>query len=500
MKITNRSTSGKKKLNLKNYLHCTSHLQKEIALELFKAACECVNPEILVSENLIYKKNPDRIFIPSRHEHYVLNNNVYIVGFGKAAFGMCQKAAEIVDEHLVRGIASVPVGTMEQRLKSGPVKVHPRLEVYEGAKDNIPDESALRTSKRILNMVMPLKEDAILLVVDLHCLHARCQRSTSMINKMEITINLMNTLRRCLSLVKGGGLLKMAYPASVISLIISDVVNSDLEVIASGPTVPVSRNYEQVWNIIQRVRRNNKMPDDSIAKFFKSNLDVHESDVPLYRNVSNIIIGDNAKALNGLSEKAKQFGFTPIILTSKLRKQTSMFGSFLAELILRIFDFYRGNYCCDLFETYGITSGTFHHINDLIAKKPVCLLWGGETTPCVRGKGKGGRNMETILYFIKAVQTQMTSMYMESLMSKQCVIASLGTDGQDGPTDAAGAMVSLNQLNLFDKSEVDKALLENDSYNYFQSVQNGDCLVKTGPTGTNVMDIALLLTLPSNEK
>ncbi|KRZ92038.1 Glycerate kinase [Trichinella sp. T8] len=426
-----------------------SPLRKEIALELFKAACECVNPEILVAENLIYKKNPDRIFIPSRHEHYVLNNNVYIVGFGKAAFGMCQKAAEIVDEHLVRGIASVPVGTMEQRLKSGSVKVHPRLEVYEGAKDNIPDESALRTSKRILNMVMPLKEDAILLV---------------------------------------------------ISLIISDVVNSDLEVIASGPTVPVSRNYEQVWNIIQRVRGNNKMPDDSIAKFLKSNLDVHESDVPRYRNVSNIIIGDNAKALNGLSEKAKQFGFTPIILTSKLRKQTSMFGSFLAELILRIFDFYRGNYCCDLFETYGITSGTFHHINDLIAKKPVCLLWGGETTPCVRGKGKGGRNMETILYFIKAVQTQMASMYMESLMSKQCVIASLGTDGQDGPTDAAGAMVSLNQLHLFDKSEVDKALLENDSYNYFQSVQNGDCLVKTGPTGTNVMDIALLLTLPSNEK
>ncbi|OUC43063.1 MOFRL family protein [Trichinella nativa] len=394
-------------------------------------------------KNLIYKKNPDRIFIPSRHEHYVLNNNVYIVGFGKAAFGMCQKAAEIVDEHLVRGIASVPVGTMEQRLKSGPVKVHPRLEVYEGAKDNIPDESALRTSKRILNMVMPLKEDAILLV---------------------------------------------------ISLIISDVVNSDLEVIASGPTVPVSRNYEQVWNIIQRVRRNNKMPDDSIAKFLKSNLDVHESDVPLYRNVSNIIIGDNAKALNGLSEKAKQFGFTPIILTSKLRKQTSMFGSFLAELILRIFDFYRGNYCCDLFETYGITSGTFHHINDLIAKKPVCLLWGGETTPCVRGKGKGGRNMETILYFIKAVQTQMASMYMESLMSKQCVIASLGTDGQDGPTDAAGAMVSLNQLNLFDKSEVDKALLENDSYNYFQSVQNGDCLVKTGPTGTNYVRVYILIT------
>ncbi|KAL1246466.1 Glycerate kinase [Trichinella spiralis] len=152
MKITNRSTSGKKKL-------------KEIALELFKAACECVNPEILVAENLIYKKNPDRIFIPSRHEHYVLNNNVYIVGFGKAAFGMCQKAAEIVDKHLVRGIASVPVGTMEQRLKSGPMKVHPRLEVYEGAKDNIPDESALRTSKRILNMVLPLKEDAILLVL-----------------------------------------------------------------------------------------------------------------------------------------------------------------------------------------------------------------------------------------------------------------------------------------------------------------------------------------------
>ncbi|KRY17005.1 Glycerate kinase [Trichinella patagoniensis] len=482
---------------------------KEIALELFKAACECVNPEILVAENLIYKKNPDRIFIPSRHEHYVLNNNVYIVGFGKAAFGMCQKAAEIVDEHLVRGIASVPVGTMEQRLKSGPVKVHPRLEVYEGAKDNIPDESALRTSKRILNMVLPLKEDAIFISGGGSALFT-CPMPTvnfddkvkliKQLSKMEITINLMNTLRRCLSLVKGGGLLKMAYPASVISLIISDVVNSDLEVIASGPTVPVSRNYEQVWNIIQRVRRNNKMPDDSIAKFLKSNLDVHESDVPRYRNVSNIIIGDNAKALNGLSEKAKQFGFTPIILTSKLTKQTSMFGSFLAELILRIFDFYRDNYCCDLFETYGITSGTFHHINDLIAKKPVCLLWGGETTPCVRGKGKGGRNMETILYFIKAVQTQMASMYMESLMSKQCVIASLGTDGQDGPTDAAGAMVSLNQLNLFDKSEVDKALLENDSYNYFQSVQNGDCLVKTGPTGTNVMNIALLLTLPSNEK
>ncbi|XP_003381258.1 glycerate kinase [Trichinella spiralis] len=168
MKIINRSTSGKKKLvcdlGKKSRWNCSKPLVSVLTLKFsLQRYSKIHNYYQLEIMNLIYKKNPDRIFIPSRHEHYVLNNNVYIVGFGKAAFGMCQKAAEIVDKHLVRGIASVPVGTMEQRLKSGPVKVHPRLEVYEGAKDNIPDESALRTSKRILNMVLPLKEDAILL-------------------------------------------------------------------------------------------------------------------------------------------------------------------------------------------------------------------------------------------------------------------------------------------------------------------------------------------------
>ncbi|KRZ27680.1 Glycerate kinase, partial [Trichinella pseudospiralis] len=322
------------------------------------------------------------------------------------------------------------------------------------------------------------------------------------LSKIGITIDLLNILRRCLSLVKGGGLLKMAYPASVVSLIISDVISSDLEIIASGPTVPVSRNYQQVWNIIRHVRQNEKMlDDDSIAKFLKSNLHrVHESGVPLYQNVSNIIIGDNVKALNGLSEEAKRLGFTPIILTSQLRKQTAMFGYFLSELVLRIFDFCGGNYYSHFFEAYGITSETFQNIKNMIDKKPVCLLWGGENMACVYGKGKGGRSMETILCFIKAMQTQGASMYIKSLMSKQCVIASLGTDGQDGPTDAAGAMVSLNQLNLFDQSEVNKAVFESDSYTYFETVQNGACLVKTGPTGTNVMDIVLLLTLPSNEK
>ncbi|KRZ75451.1 Glycerate kinase, partial [Trichinella papuae] len=486
---------------------------KDIVMQLFKAACESVKPEILVAQNLIYETNPDRIFIPSNGKSYVLNNNVYIVGFGKAAFGMCQKAAEIVGKHLVRGIASVPVGTMEQRLKSGPVEVHPRLEVYEGAKDNIPDESALRTTNRILNMVLPLKEDAILLVLISGGGSAllTCPMPTvnfddkvkliKRLSKIGITIDLLNILRRCLSVVKGGGLLKMAYPASVVSLIISDVISSDLEVIASGPTVPVSRNYQQVWNIIQHVRQNDKMPDDdSIAKFLKSNLHVHESGVPLYQNVSNIIIGDNVKALNGLSEEAERLGFTPIILTSQLRKQTPMFGYFLSELVLRIFDFYSDDYCSYYFEAYGITSETFQYIKDMIDKKPVCLLWGGETMACVRGKGKGGRSMETILCFIKAMQSQRAKMYMESVMSKQCVIASLGTDGQDGPTDAAGAMVSLNQLNLFDESEIKKALFESDSYTYFETIQNGACLVKTGPTGTNVMDIAILLTLPPNEK
>ncbi|KRX99620.1 Glycerate kinase [Trichinella pseudospiralis] len=447
-------------------------------MKLFKAACESVKPEILVAENLIYETNPDRIFIPSNGKSYVLNNNVYIVGFGKAAFGMCQKAAEIVGKHLVRGIASVPVGTMEQRLKSGPVDVHPRLEVYEGG------------GSALLTCPMPTInfDDKVQLIKRL--------------SKIGITIDLLNILRRCLSLVKGGGLLKMAYPASVVSLIISDVISSDLEIIASGPTVPVSRNYQQVWNIIRHVRQNEKMlDDDSIAKFLKSNLHrVHESGVPLYQNVSNIIIGDNVKALNGLSEEAKRLGFTPIILTSQLRKQTAMFGYFLSELVLRIFDFCGGNYYSHFFEAYGITSETFQNIKNMIDKKPVCLLWGGENMACVYGKGKGGRSMETILCFIKAMQTQGASMYIKSLMSKQCVIASLGTDGQDGPTDAAGAMVSLNQLNLFDQSEVNKAVFESDSYTYFETVQNGACLVKTGPTGTNVMDIVLLLTLPSNEK
>ena len=254
------------------------------------------------------------------------------------------------------------------------------------------------------------------------------------------TIQELNTVRKHLSLIKGGQLGAAAYPARLITLILSDVIGDDLGVIGSGPTVGDSSTAKHAESVLDKygvarpVLRETPKPGD-----------------PQLGRVQNLIVGSNRLAMDAAASKAKELGYRTLVLSSSVDGETREIARMHAAIVKEI-----------------LTAGR-------PVRRPACLLSGGETTVTVRGKGLGGRNQEFVLATAIALEGQ-----------GPVTIFSGGTDGLDGPTDAAGAIAD-ERTPMRDAPEF---LDNNDSYHFFEKL---DALVKTGPTGTNVMDVRILL-------
>jgi glycerate-2-kinase len=243
---------------------------------------------------------------------------------------------------------------------------------------------------------------------------------------------------------------------------ISDVIGDPLESIASGPTAPDSTTFTDAQNVLEKYRLNDQLPP-SIRTYLNRGAsgDFEETlkpDDPIFKKVHHIIIGNNLLSLEKAADKANQLNYHTLILTSRIqgeaREVAKVIGSITQEL----------------------------QSHNLPITRPACLLAGGETTVTLRGEGKGGRNQELALASLLSMKNS----------SQQYVIASCGTDGTDGPTDAAGGIVlpdmwkKIKQLNLNAQAYLD----ENNAYPFLEQI---DGLIVTGPTGTNVMDIILIL-------
>jgi len=257
-------------------------------------------------------------------------------------------------------------------------------------------------------------------------------------------------------------LAKTAYPATVLTLIISDVVFDPLDVIASGPTVPDLTTFSDAMNVLRKYDLIAKAPPAIIRHFTRGiRGDIPETPKggdPVFARVRNIIIGNNRIALNGAESKAKELGYEPQVISNTIEGETRDIAK------------YHADYIKSLVATEG----------DRL-RFPLCLLSGGETTVTVRGTGKGGRNQE----FVLACAIEFEG------MAGICVL-SCGTDGIDGPTDAAGAIADGEtcQRGRLRGLEAPTFLENNDSYSFFKSL--GDLII-TGPTGTNVMDLRIIL-------
>ncbi len=262
------------------------------------------------------------------------------------------------------------------------------------------------------------------------------------------TIHEMNAVRKHLSRIKGGRLAEAARPATMIALILSDVIGDDLDVIGSGPTVGDSSTLADAATILTKY----EIPAPSAWT-----AETPEPGDAAFERVQNIIVGSNRQAIDAAAKQARALGYRTLVLSTFINGDTREIAAMHAAIGREV-----------------LASGR-------PVKRPACLLSGGETTVTLRGDGLGGRNQEFVLAAAIALDG-----------AGPVTIFSAGTDGTDGPTDAAGAIADSKTATRAGARGLDptKFLAANDSYHFFEALES---LIKTGPTGTNVMDVRILL-------
>ncbi len=387
---------------------------------------------------------------------------VFVIGFGKASAPMAEACEEKIGERIVDGAIIIPVNVDAKRLR--------RVRVLKGTHPT-PSEASVESTRRLISICQSLtRRDLVICLISgggssLLTLPAEGvtleekKTATDILLKSGAEIKEVNTIRKHLSSVKGGQLINFLKPAKVISLILSDIVGDPVEYIASGPTSPDPSTFKDAYNIILKHDLTGKLPRSIVERIERGiRGEVPETPKPgdeIFKNVKNIIVLNNMKALTAMERKAVELGYNTLVLTSFSEGEAREVGRFLCGVIKQI-------------ATY-----------DSPVKKPACLIVGGETTVTVKGRGKGGRNQELTL----SVLTNCGGL-------KNFVFASIGSDGVDGYTDAAGAIADFSTLeNACNKGLNPEVFLEdNDSYDFFK--QTGD-LIFTGPTGTNVNDFTL---------
>jgi len=416
------------------------------ARAILKSAIAAASPAAMVEAALRSRRDLDRY------------DRIFVVGAGKAGGTMARAAERGLGRRIAAGCIAVKDGdpAKSKRIELRPCG-HP-----------VPDERGVAASARIAEIcadagahdlvicLMSGGASALLPAPAAPVTLAEKQQTTKLLLACGATIHQMNAVRKHLSSIKGGRLAKLAAPARVVSLILSDVVGDQLDVIGSGPTAPDPSTFADALAVLDRFDLRARVPK-SVRETLESGTAETETPKPgdpLFARVENIIVGSNQKSLEAAAAKAKALGYRTLILASTIEGET-----------------------CDVARMHAAIARQIR-LNGQPLRAPACIVSGGETTVTIRGEGKGGRNQE----FALAAAIDIAGL-------KDTLILSAGTDGTDGPTDAAGAIADGRTC---ERSTIDPAvaLARNDSYPFFEKL---DDLIITGSTGTNVMDLHLIL-------
>ncbi|XP_071295942.1 glycerate kinase [Agelaius tricolor] len=496
---------------------------REHALSLFRGALGTVRPAPMLRRALkLQGDGCPQLLV--KGQAFPLKRDLYLVGFGKAVLGMAAAAEEILGDHLTRGIINVPLGIQESLQRAGMqemlLKPHSRIQVIEGARNNLPDAEALKGAVAIQELAEGLTADDLLLVLISGggsallpapippILLEEKEKLTKLLASRGAAIQELNIVRKTLSVLKGGGLAQLAHPARVVSLILSDVIGDPLDIIASGPTAPSSHSVQDCLQILTKYNLLHSLPKS--VEMVLSSSPTKPTAPENYSHVSNIILGSNRLALEEARRQAEGLGYAALVLSAAVQGEVGRVATLYCQLIQLLClglcslaegplgDELRGNLLQLAAELQipGLHLEEFlKALQGLGPDRPVCILAGGETTVQLQGTGKGGRNQELALRVgLGLHKAQATG---ASSPQGRCEIFFLsgGTDGQDGPTEAAGAFCSpgLVAEALQEGLDVEAFLRNNDSYTFFSQFQGGHHLLVTGLTGTNVMDIQAIL-------
>lgn len=475
----------------------TNPITKDL-IKIFMHCVKAVHPQNLIQRSVQYNPTLQTLRIVNK-TYDLQNKNVYVVGTGKAVLYMANEISNLLGEKIVEGIVSVPKGSLHyDELKPNNIKY------YEGAENNLPDINAECTAIKVNELASKLSYNDILLVLVSgggSSLLPLPQKPVTLDEKQYIIkalanagadIKELNTVRKKLSALKGGQLALQAQPAQVISLILSDIVGDPLDLIASGPTTKNEDDPLKAINIIHKYNLDINLPV-SIKDILNKGESCNEFPTD---NVYNYIIGSNKMSLQAAAEEAFMLSYFPIEITNAVIGNVKEVVEEYGKLTQTICNLMSKNISLDIartqMEKINIPNKNLQWLNELLnnENRSICLIFGGETTVEVKGSGKGGRNQQLALEFSMILHKNKAK-----LSQFEVYFLSAGTDGIDGPTDAAGAIGYINLISdaIKDGLDVENFLNNNDSYSFYKAFKEGSYHIVTGHTNTNVMDIQLIV-------
>jgi len=431
---------------------------------ILAAAISAADPGASVRQ--FVQRDGEMLTISGEVYNLQLFRHVILLGIGKASISMSGALAEILGDRLSTGLVIAKHATRVSPVFSTENCSHSSLTIFMGGHP-VPDGRSLEAGKKITELVSGLQADDLLF-----CLISGggsalvtapvegvtlsdIQVLTSMLLAYGARIDEINTLRRHLDRIKGGGIVKMSNAATIVSLILSDVVGNSLEAIASGPTAPDPTSCAEALSILEKYELGNRIPI-SILHSLRTSPETPKPGDPVFKKVQNVIVGSNLQAAQSALAQAGMEGFHPYLLQSNLQGEARHTGSELAN--------------------------TLRHarLTGVPVPGPACIVAGGETTVTLRGNGKGGRNTELALAAVSEIAD-----------FPGVMLVTLATDGEDGSSEAAGAVVTSETFHRAAGLDMHPAdyLERNDSYSFFSAL---DDLLKPGPTETNVNDLAFL--------
>ncbi|MBN2428211.1 MAG: glycerate kinase [Deltaproteobacteria bacterium] len=435
--------------------------QRSDAVAIFRAGLEAVAPGAAIKRHCHLEGETLRV----GEARYNLGKfkKVVVIGAGKAGASMALAIEEILGDRIDDGLITVKYGHLEALKK---------IRICE-AGHPVPDSNGLDAAREIFELASAADEKTLViclisgggsallpLPVEGVSLEDK-QATTRVLLACGATIHEINAIRKHLSVIKGGGLARAVHPATLITLILSDVIGDDLDSIASGPCVPDLKTFADCRAILDKYGIGDQVPAN-VRDYLGAGIRGEVPETPkageaFFDRTQNLIVASNFDALLQARIMAEKLGYNCLLLSSMFEGDTR-----------------------DLAVNHMAIAREIR-LHGYPLKTPACLLSGGETTVKLQGRGKGGRNQE----FVLAAALKMAG--LEGIL-----VLSAGTDGTDGPTDAAGAFADAMTVARAEAAGLDPRhyLNNNDSYHFFANLED---LFKTGPTNTNVMDMRIIL-------
>jgi len=439
---------------------------------IFNAGLKKVDPFGMIIQQVSLDGDILSITARGGKSSYDLNkySRIFVLGAGKATAKMALGIEEVLGSRITEGCISVKYGHTEDLKQIRMIEAgHP-----------VPDENSRLGAEEIVKLAEKGDDKTLYIILISGGGSALLslpgsggltledkQETTKLLLSCGASIQEINGIRKHLSGIKGGRFAQYCPQSDVITLILSDVIGDRLDTIASGLTVPDETTFSDALTILEKYKLKEKVPEKVLEHITRGNSggipETPEKDDPVFVHVENILIGTNLGALSAAEAEAKALGYNTAVLSSQITGEAREIAKFY----------------------YGI--GRDIKDRELFLKKPACVLAGGETTVTLLGSGKGGRNQEMALAFLLSIQEDPEG-------SEGIYFLSGATDGNDGPTDAAGGFACTEILSLGRKSGMDplKYLQASDSYSYLSACEG---LFVTGPTNTNVCDLQIMLVL-----